>query len=113
MASATLARHKPAPDVLAKLGKRSAALRAQRAQLRRQLRSGELRLVNVLNDPPAFAEDQLLYELLLQQGHFGPEKLRRLNLRAIGAGVNLAQPLGHASKRTREWLARELRESGR
>jgi hypothetical protein len=100
-------------DVLAELNRRSAATRGERAGMRKALRAGQLLRSDVIRDEPAWASDQLLYDLLLRQPRFGHGKLRDLNRRAMLAGVNLAQPLELASTRTRDWLVAALRETAR
>lgn len=112
MAASVLNGQRPTPDMLAELGKRSAALRAERAAMRRTLGSGELRLSAVVRELPACAYDQLIFDLLRQR-LFGHGKLRALNRSAIAAGVNLGQPLWDASEHTRAWLRARLEEAGR
>lgn len=95
------------------LGKRSSTVRGERAAMRRALERGALRLSDVIRERPGWARDQLLFDLLLHQRHYGEGKLGDLNRRAVLAGINLALPLARASVRTREWVCAELERSGR
>jgi hypothetical protein len=100
-------------DLMLTLGKRSNAVRSERAAMRRALERGALRLSDVIRERPGWARDQLPFDLLLHQRHYGEAKLADLNRRAVLAGINLALPLARASARTREWLCAELERGGR
>ena len=101
------------PDVMATLGARSNLIRHDRSLMRSELARGSTPLSRVVCERQAWAFDVQLFDLLLWQRGFGPEKLRELNRRAVAAGINLAQCLGRAGARTRAWLVSELEASGR
>src|SRR4051794_9850268 len=93
------------PDLMLALGKRSGAVRRERAAMRRALERGVFRLSEVIRERPGWARDQLLFDLLLQQRHYGDGKLADVNRRAVLAGINLALPLARASARARARMA--------
>jgi hypothetical protein len=86
----------------------SAQVRKEQARVKRDIRLGRVSVADVLADPHGPFERVMLWRLCTFLPRFGNEKLRRLNVRAMSAGVNLLCPLGQASQRSREWLAAEV-----
>lgn len=82
----------------------SADVRAERARVRRDLRSGVLSLAAVILDPPACVVSVPLFEIVRWQRFFGAYRLRLLGRRAVADGINLALTVGMASAGTREWV---------
>ena len=57
---------------------RANEVRRRRARLKRELAAGTLRIVDVLANPPVYAETATVRQLLLALPQFGPVKARRL-----------------------------------
>ena len=84
------------------------SVRTERARLKQQLRDGELTVEALIMDPPWFLIELRTFELLEAAPKIGQKKLRKLNMAAAAAGVNLFRPLGMQSERSRVWLAERL-----
>lgn len=80
-------------------------------ELRSRVKAGELRLSDVLLDPPEEAQNVLVFEALMWQPNFGREKLRRFNRVAMKADVNIAMTVGRMSPLRLGWIANHLRDS--
>lgn len=95
------------------LGELSMQVRVQRRMLKMDLKRGLVQIADVLRDPPDALRGVLLFDVALMTPYFGPSRLQRLGFEAIGARINLAQPIDIASPRTRAWLAQRLQVRGR
>jgi hypothetical protein len=84
-------------------GRRGNAVARKRARIRRGLRTGELRLADVLADPPPELEDVLLVDLVRWSRGVGRSKLERIGRRAVQDGVNLAMTVGRVAPSSRVW----------
>ena len=85
--------------------RRANAVRQDKAELKRQLASDEVSVVDVLLNRPPAVERCSVGELLISQRHWGPSKCRELL-----ASVNLSEdkPLGALTARQRELMAAEI-----
>ncbi len=83
-------------------------IRMQRSALKRAIRDGTLSAAAVLRDPPWYMQSMPLHELLAEAPHVGPDKVRKLNMRAAWAGINLFRPLGETTERQRDWIIAAL-----
>jgi hypothetical protein len=88
--------------------RRSATKRRAAADLRRALRDGDVSLAEVLLDPPECLAHLPIFQVLTMGRSLGPRKLQYLNTWAMREFVNLAVPLGQASKRSRKWCAENV-----
>jgi hypothetical protein len=82
--------------------------RLEKAQVRRDLRSGALTLPQVVRERPGALRPLTLFALVLELPGFGCRRLSRLNGLAIADDINLAVTLGEASERALEWLVRQI-----
>lgn len=80
--------------------------RSGRAELKRQIAAGNVRLAEVLTDPPPEATGISLAALLLSQRGWGRIKTRRF---LSSNDLSETRKLGELSQRQRELLAAELR----
>jgi len=80
--------------------------RSGRAELKRQIAAGAVRVADVLVDPPRGANGISLAALLLSQRGWGRTKTRRF---LSANDVSETRRLGELSQRQREMLAAELR----
>ena len=80
--------------------------RSGRAELKRQIAAGTVRVCDVLVDPPPGATGISLAALLLSQRGWGRIKTRRF---LASNDVSETRKLGELSQRRREMLAAELR----
>jgi hypothetical protein len=84
---------------------RANEIRRRRARLKQELAAGTLRIVDVLADPPVYAETAKVRQLLVQLPHVGPVKANRLLLHCrIADGKTVAG----LSARQRAALIEEL-----
>jgi hypothetical protein len=80
--------------------------RSGRAELKRQIAAGNVRLAEVLTEPPPEATGLSLAALLLSQRGWGRIKTRRF---LSSNDLSETRKLGELSQRQRELLAAELR----
>jgi hypothetical protein len=80
-------------------------IRSQRAQLKRQLKSGELEIVDVLREPPEFLRTAKVIDLLLVVPKFGRVKATRVLTRCR---ISQAKTVGGLSERQRAELCDTL-----
>jgi hypothetical protein len=86
---------------------RADAKRIALADLRARLRSERGALADVMLDPPELLADVAIVDVVrLAYGKRSARSLQRLGAMAAQDRVNLLMPLGSASLRTREWVAR-------
>jgi hypothetical protein len=87
------------------------AKRSALAAMRRQLRSGEVDLADVLLDPPDCLRHLSLIDVVACRYHspHGGHWRAVLGRKAVHAGVNLVQPIGMASEHSRRWTAQHVR----
>ena len=81
------------------------AIRSQRAQLKNELKSGELEIVAVLKDPPEFLKTAKVMDLLLVVPKFGRVKAARVLTRCR---ISQAKTVGGLSERQRTELCETL-----
>src|SRR5690606_20203433 len=81
------------------------AIRSQRAQLKKELKSGELEIVAVLQDPPEFLKTAKVMDLLLVVPKFGRVKAARVLTRCR---ISQAKTVGGLSERQRTELCEVL-----
>lgn len=81
------------------------AIRSQRAQLKKELKSGELEIVAVLQDPPEFLKTAKVMDLLLVVPKFGRVKAARVLTRCR---ISQAKTVGGLSERQRAELCETL-----
>ncbi|MEO6866527.1 MAG: integration host factor, actinobacterial type [Gaiellales bacterium] len=81
------------------------AIRSQRAQLKKELKSGELEIVTVLQDPPEFLKTAKVIDLLLVVPKFGRVKASRVLTRCR---ISQAKTVGGLSERQRTELCETL-----
>lgn len=81
------------------------AIRSQRAQLKKELKSGELEIVAVLQDPPEFLRTAKVMDLLLVVPKFGRVKAARVLTRCR---ISQAKTVGGLSERQRAELCETL-----
>ncbi len=81
------------------------AIRSQRAQLKKELKSGELEIVAVLKDPPEFLKTAKVMDLLLVVPKFGRVKAARVLTRCR---ISQAKTVGGLSERQRAELCETL-----
>ncbi len=81
------------------------AIRSQRAQLKKELKSGELEIVTVLKDPPEFLKTAKVMDLLLVVPKFGRVKAARVLTRCR---ISQAKTVGGLSERQRAELCETL-----
>jgi len=89
-------------------GELSVQTRVARSMLRRDLKRGLVRIADVLDDPPEFLRGVLLFDVALMAPYCGTRRLERIGFEAVGARINLAQPVDAAPLRARSWLAQRL-----
>lgn len=77
-------------------------VRNDRAVVKRQVKSGELTVVEVLADPPVCCETMAVGELLRAQRDWGPRRCRRLLSRA---SVSEIRRIGDLTERQRSLIA--------
>lgn len=91
---------------MAAIGAQSSALRKERSEVRRAIRTGVLTLEAVMSDPPPALAGVLLIDVVrLGYRYRTAESVTELGRLALRAGVNLMIPLGVASERSRRWVA--------
>lgn len=81
------------------------AIRSQRAQLKKELKNGELEIVAVLQDPPEFLRTAKVMDLLLVVPKFGRVKAARVLTRCR---ISQAKTVGGLSDRQRAELCETL-----
>lgn len=81
------------------------AIRSQRAQLKKELKSGELEIVDVLKAPPEFLRTAKVMDLLLVVPKFGRVKAARVLTRCR---ISQAKTVGGLSERQRAELCETL-----
>jgi hypothetical protein len=81
------------------------AIRSQRAQLKKELKSGELEIVAVLQAPPEFLKTAKVMDLLLVVPKFGRVKAARVLTRCR---ISQAKTVGGLSERQRAELCETL-----
>ena len=81
------------------------AIRSQRAQLKKELKSGELDIVTVLKAPPEFLKTATVIDLLLVVPKFGRVKATRVLTRCR---ISQAKTVGGLSERQRAELCETL-----
>ena len=81
------------------------AIRSQRAQLKKELKNGELDIVAVLQDPPEFLKTAKVMDLLLVVPKFGRVKAARVLTRCR---ISQAKTVGGLSDRQRTELCETL-----
>lgn len=81
------------------------AIRSQRAQLKKELKSGQLDIVQVLQDPPEFLRTAKVMDLLLVVPKFGRVKAARVLTRCR---ISQAKTVGGLSERQRAELCETL-----
>jgi len=81
------------------------AIRSQRAQLKKELKSGELEIVDVLQAPPEFLKTAKVIDLLLVVPKFGRVKATRVLTRCR---ISQAKTVGGLSDRQRVELCELL-----
>ena len=81
------------------------AIRSQRAQLKKELKSGELEIVAVLKAPPEFLRTAKVMDLLLVVPKFGRVKAARVLTRCR---ISQAKTVGGLSERQRTELCETL-----
>jgi hypothetical protein len=81
------------------------AIRSQRAQLKKELKSGELEIVQVLQAPPEFLKTAKVMDLLLVVPKFGRVKAARVLTRCR---ISQAKTVGGLSERQRAELCETL-----
>jgi hypothetical protein len=82
--------------------RRATAVRRQRAQLKRDLKSGRCAIEEVLSDPPAFVQTAKVADLLLAVPKYGPVKVNKLLSRCR---IAPNKTIGGLSDRQRNELA--------
>jgi hypothetical protein len=97
--------------------RRAAVIVANDHRLARQgdkhrIRRRELRVSEVVQDPPDHWRSALLYDLMLAAPRFGRHKLRAFNAAAVRQGVNVCAPVGDLAPLQRAWTVAYLRERG-
>lgn len=95
------------------LGAASAAKRQAQAELRRQLRDGELTFAHLVAQRPECVAAWLIPDVLKLIPRVGRDHRSRKNLEVLGAqaaqdGVNLLVPFGLAPDETLVWVAERL-----
>lgn len=81
------------------------AIRSQRAQLKKELKAGELDIVEVLTSPPDFLKTAKVIDLLLVVPKFGRVKATRVLTRCR---ISQAKTVGGLSERQRSELCETL-----
>ena len=81
------------------------AIRSQRAQLKKDLKSGDLEIVEVLQAPPEFLKTAKVMDLLLVVPKFGRVKASRVLTRCR---ISQAKTVGGLSERQRTELCETL-----
>lgn len=82
-------------------------IRGKRTAMKRDLRAGELDVVEVLRDPPHFARNMTMGELLRAVRGIGPDRCRRLLLHAR---VSELRALSMLTRREAECIVAVLNE---
>jgi hypothetical protein len=82
--------------------RRATAVRRQRAQLKRDLKTGRCVIEEVLTDPPAFVQTAKVADLLLAVPKYGPVKVNKLLSRCR---IAPSKTIGGLSDRQRNELA--------
>jgi hypothetical protein len=82
--------------------RRATAVRRQRAQLKRDLKTGRCAIEEVLSDPPAFVQTAKVADLLLAVPKHGPVKVNKLLSRCR---IAPSKTIGGLSDRQRNELA--------
>lgn len=77
-------------------------MRRQRAQLKRDLKTGRCAIEEVLSDPPAFVQTAKVADLLLALPKYGPVKVNKLLSRCR---IAPSKTIGGLSDRQRNELA--------
>ena len=80
-------------------------IRSQRAQLKKELKSGELDIIAVLENPPEFLKTAKVIDLLLVVPKFGRVKATRVLTRCR---ISQAKTVGGLSERQRTELCETL-----
>jgi hypothetical protein len=80
-------------------------IRSQRAQLKKELKSGELDIIAVLENPPEFLKTAKVIDLLLVVPKFGRVKATRVLTRCR---ISQAKTVGGLSERQRTELVETL-----
>jgi hypothetical protein len=97
----------PTAEHMATIGAQGNALRKERSDARRALRTGALSMEAVMRDPPpALAGVPLIDVVRLGYRYRNGGAITEIGRMALRDGVNLMMPLGTASVRSREWVAR-------
>jgi hypothetical protein len=81
---------------------RANAVRAQRAQLKRDLKDGRCDISAVLLNPPPWVQTAKVADVLLALPRYGPVKVNKLLVRSR---IGPAKTLGGLSRRQRDELA--------
>lgn len=108
----TITEHRPSAAPERSLQQRRAALRlanetrSRRAQLKRDLKAGRARLVDLLADPPEYLETMKVGDLLISTPKWGQVKARKA-LRACE--ISPSRTVGGVSPRQRKWLVAWIR----
>lgn len=80
-------------------------IRIRRARLKRQIKTGEKRLEDVLPDPPEWLGTAKVYDLLMVVPGFGAVKVNRL---LVNARISPSKTVGGMTPRQRNEIARRL-----
>jgi hypothetical protein len=94
-------------------GELSVQTRVARAMLKRDLKRGLADIGDLLGRPPEYLRGVALFDMVLMAPYCGPRRLERIGFEALGARINLAQPVDVAPLRARLWLAQRLQRRGR
>ena len=89
--------------------KKANEIRSQRANLKKQLKSGELDIIDVLQSPPEFLLTAKVIDLLLVVPKFGRVKATRVLTRCR---ISQAKTVGGLSDRQRTELVETLTKRG-
>lgn len=76
-------------------------IRRERARMKREIKAGRLRIVNVIMDPPWYAESMYVMHLLMAMPKFGRS---RAKLRMDRAELPLTKTVGSLTDRQRRVL---------
>jgi hypothetical protein len=81
------------------------SVRQARAELKRQVASGAVLVVDILLDPPPAVERCTVGELLMTQRHWGPNKCRKL---LASIKISETKQIAALTERQRELVATQV-----
>ncbi len=85
----------------------STAKRRALSAIKAALRRGEVRLEDLMTDPPDLIADVPLIDVIrwTRRDQSATARIAQIGAWAVRDGVNLMQPVGVASQRSRAWVA--------